>query len=764
MLLPGATARAAFPSTAPQRPADPSPAEAGDREALAQLDGAVLRTIFHNPDNDYRVLAIRPDGASGEDIIAVGTIPAVGNDEHVRLRGRWSTHPRHGRQFQIHAIEIRPPATLPGITRYLATGLAKGVGPKTADKLVSAFGEKIFDTLDADPTAIDSITGIPRKIRELIKSSWKEKREEASTLAMLHSAGIGQATIAKILKKYGKNTPAIVTADTYRLPREIPGVGFPTADKMALNLGIDPGDPRRAEAGVLHVLDQAVIQGHTALPLAIGASGAGELLSIAPDNVRQALDRLESTREIVSEQTNGRVLIYPRRTHARECGFAQRMRDRARHGKPSVSSQDAQQAAQAVKKAQLRLGITLETEQETAAIAAAANPTSVITGAPGTGKTTVLRVLLEALDIIEPGHDIECAAPTGKASKRIAEVTRHGASTIHRLLEFDPRTQSFTHNESNPLKIGTLVVDEASMIDLPLIDTLIKAITPSTRLVLIGDPDQLPPVAYGQPFQDIIAAGLFPTARLSRIHRQATNSAIVAACHDIKTGRMPRIPSPSSGMDLRFISADSGAQAADIIVSLCAKTLPKVGWPTTDIQVLSPMNKGHAGVRELNERLAPILNPLAAGAADRRAIRLRHGEARIGDRVQQLVNNYAKGVFNGDQGTLIAFKSFTDGQLGAVVEIDGCHVEYDPTELDELVRAYAITIHKSQGSEYPVVIIPLVSEAWIMMRRPLLYTALARAQALAILVGQWKCLARAVRNAEADIRHGALLQRLATKQ
>ena len=736
------------------------------------LSGSVERITFYNPENGYTVLRLRPEirgGIRGRHIpgldneglaTVVGNLPELSPGEALRLQGRWSTHPKHGLQFVAEVCEQTLPATVAGIQSYLGSGLIKGIGPRLAERIVGSFKEKTFDIIEQQPERLHEVPGIGSGRIEKISKAWEEQRQVKEIMVFLHGHGVSTNLAVKIYKTYGDAALATVQKNPYQLERDIYGVGFKTADRIAQALGLPAEHPSRIEAGIVFALNEMVNDGHVYSPQALLVERAVELLEVSKDLIPPALERLSEDKRIrpemlpPSRETDrpgaqkiteaqgayGAPVIYLPPYFIGEKGVAERLSALA-YAKKSPSTT----------KSSILIDKELSEEQKAAIRAALSQPVSVLTGGPGTGKTTCVKALI---DLLEAGHKrYALASPTGRAAKRLSEATNRPASTIHRLLEYSP-VDGFKHDEENPLEIDFLVVDEASMLDLLLAHHLLKALRPGTHLLLVGDVDQLPSVGAGDVLRDIIASGIAPVMRLGTIYRQAAGSGIISNAHLINQGKMPLFP--KEGGDFFLFPAEDAGAAADWVLDLLTERIPKkfgLAAPG-DIQVLSPVYRGPAGVTALNGRLQEALNPASPGKPERS---LFGSIYRLGDKVMQTQNNYEKEIYNGDIG-FIRSLDIIEHTLG--VDFDGQPVTYDWNDVDQLVLAYAISVHKAQGSEFPAVVMPVVLQHYLMLQRNLLYTAVTRARNLCVLTGSRRAVGTAVRNNKVAHRFTALRLRL----
>ena len=718
-------------------------------EPMDSLAGVVERITFFNPENGYSVIRLQP--ARGELVTVVGNLPEVTPGESLRLRGLWTSHTDYGRQFKAEQCEQVLPATVDGIRRYLGSGLIKGVGPRTAEKIVGQFGAETLTVIDADPQRLREVPDIGPKRYALIREAWEAQKHIKEVMVFLQGHGVSAGLAVKIYKHYGDDSLKIVREDPYRLARDIWGIGFKTADKIARALGLPPDAPTRLEAGVAHALGELADEGHVYAPQPVLLATAAELLGVTVEHIPPAIERLEKDgrvrRETLPEQPDPAVYLTP--FYQAEVNVAARLRGlldapRSRLADLAVANSDLLFDT-ADSNAQL-------SEQQRAAVQMAlTHKVCVLTGGPGTGKTTALRALVRLLEIKR--HPVALASPTGRAAKRLAEATGRPAQTLHRLLGFSPM-EGFTHNEHNRLPAHLVVVDEASMIDLILMNNLLKAIEPGSHLLLVGDVDQLPSVGAGNVLGDLVTCGRVPVARLTTIFRQAAQSHIITNAHRINQGQMPVFAKDSP--DFFLFAQDEAEAAADWVVDVVQNRIPqKFGLdPLAEVQVLAPMHRGAAGVGNLNLRLQAALNP----ASPRKAERLMGGRVfRVGDRVMQLRNNYQKETFNGDLGRLAEVDE--ENQTFTLL-FDGRPVIYEWAEADELTHAFAVSIHKAQGSEFPAVVVPILTQHYMMLQRNLLYTAITRAKKLCVLVGSRKAISMAVRQARAAQRWSGLAGRL----
>ncbi|MFB3852446.1 MAG: ATP-dependent RecD-like DNA helicase [Vicinamibacterales bacterium] len=695
------------------------------------LSGVVERVTFHNPENGFLVLRVQLRGRR-DLVTVVGHAPAVNPGEHVEALGRWVHDRVHGPQFQCSTIDCLPPTSEAGIEKYLRSGLIKGIGPFLARQLVVAFGTDVFDVIERMPERLQTVRGIGPVRAGRILASWAEQKAVRAIMVFLHDHGVGTSRAVRIFRTYGGDSIKLIREDPYRLARDIRGIGFQTADRVAESLGIEKTALIRARAGLSYVLARATDEGHCGLPVERLTDEAKRLLEIPETTISEALALETADGTLVADELDGRPCVFLAGLHASERAIASRL---ARLGglPASLPPIDALKAIEWVER---RRGMTLAPSQRDAIALALRSRVVVITGGPGVGKTTILESLLAI--VRAKGVRPALCAPTGRAAKRLAEVTGLEAKTIHRLLEADPRTGGFRRAENNPLECDLLVVDETSMVDVPLMHALLKALPPRAALVLVGDADQLPSVGPGCVLSDVIASGRVPVVRLTEVFRQASESRIIVNAHRINRGEMPDL-TPSRDSDFHFVQVAEPEAAAERTLEIVADRIPRrFGLdPVSEVQVLCPMNRGLSGARALNLELQKRLNPNGAPFVERFGWRFG-----TGDKVMQVENDYDKDVYNGDIGRI----ETVDPEGGTLTVIyDGRPVTYDLDDLDRLVPAYACTIHKAQGSEYPAVVVPVSTQHYPMLQRALIYTAVTRGRRLVVLVGQVKALATAVR-------------------
>ncbi|MBW2121173.1 MAG: ATP-dependent RecD-like DNA helicase [Deltaproteobacteria bacterium] len=708
------------------------------------LEGTVERIVYANPETGYAVVRLREKDKMRL-TTAVGNLGAVGPGEMVRLRGQWISDKRYGLQFRVESYLAMVPATLEGIERYLGSGMIKGIGPVFAHRLVEEFGADTLDVIENRPERISEVEGIGPLRAEQIIRAWEEQKRIRDVMIFLQSYGVSSTYSIKIFKQYGERTVSLVKENPYRLATDIYGIGFRKADQIAQNLGIDPNSPMRAEAGILHVLGQLVEEGHCFYPRGGLTQKAQEILGIDPGILDRALDSLAESGRIVID-TRPDQPVYLADLFVAETGVARVLAELASRPVPPPGISPGE----AVAKVESTGAIRLAPGQREALKKSLTCRVLVITGGPGTGKTTVVRSISRVYETL--GVKVMLGAPTGRAAKRLSEATGQEAKTIHRLLEYSPREGRFQRDQTHPLPPGLVIIDEASMIDILLMHHLAQALPREGRLILVGDVDQLPSVGPGSVLRDIIDSGRVEVVRLTEIFRQARKSLIVVNAHRVNKGDFPYLKA-SGQSDFYFLDREEPEDALETIKYLCSERIPRgFGFhPLRDIQVLSPMHRGLLGVSNLNRELQALLNP--GGEA------LQRGGVvfRLGDKVMQIRNNYDREVFNGDVGRIV---SLDRRNREMTVRFENRSVVYPFADLDEIVLAYATSVHKSQGSEYPAVVLPVLTQHFVMLQRNLLYTAITRARRLVVLVGTKKALSIAVKNDRIQRRYGLLRERL----
>ncbi len=728
-----------------------------------QLTGVLERIIFSNEENHYTIAEFRA-GDGADKVTITGILPGVQCGETLHLEGEWTRHSQHGLQFKIASFRSTLPSTVYGIRKYLGSGLVPGIGKVYANKIVDAFGTDTFRVLSEESARLRTVPGIGKKRAVAIKAAWDDQRAFRELYIFLQTYGVTTGQCVKLNQAYGASAQNVLTTEPYRVAREIDGIGFKTADRIAINLGFANDAPPRLDAGLIYALETLQEEGHTALREADLVAHAAELLDTAKERLETRVAALIDQRALsrhwpadTPDPLPGSGFIQLPvldRAEQKIAAVVQRL-DRVPSGLPPIKI-DA-----AVQWAQQKAEIQFAAKQADAIRTALSNKASILTGGPGTGKTTILRALVDILRAKKVR--LHLAAPTGRAAQRLAETTGGFASTIHRLLKFDPSKGHFTTNEDHPLATDFLVVDEASMLDTRLAAALLQAVPSAAHLLLVGDTDQLPSVGAGNVLQDLIATQRIAVTRLDVIHRQKGQSGIVTTAHAINDGvptlppTIPELDALQAWSDLNFIPAADQQDCVNKVLRLCRETLPRLHpWikPIQDIQVLAPMHRGTAGVGNLNTALQDALNP------GRQGIKFAAGEFRPGDKIIQLRNNYDKGLFNGDIGTIVS----TDGVNGTLTaRFDDAEHTFERGEFSDLALAYAISIHKSQGSEYPIVVIPLLKAHFMMLQRNLLYTAITRGKKKVYLVGEPAAYGMAVRNHEAKVRSTHLKQKIAAQ-
>jgi len=714
------------------------------------LTGLVERVTFHSEDTGFAVLRVKAKGHR-DLVTVVGNLPSVTAGEWINAQGRWVRDRDHGLQLKADFLKTSEPTSREGIEKYLGSGMVKGIGPVYAKKLVAKFGEEIFEIIERHSVRLQEVEGIGPGRRRKIKEAWAAQKVIREIMVFLHSNGVSTSRAVRIYKTYGDSAIETVRANPYALARDIHGIGFKTADQVAEKLGIPRDSVLRAGAGLAHLLAEAAGQGHCALPRERLLEGAAQLLGVDAGIVHEALERQIVNGEMAAEAVAGENLIFLPALKLAEEGIARSLHRLAAQpaAYPPIDLEKALEWCEA------KTGKSLAPSQRAALEKTLTSRVAVITGGPGVGKTTLVQSLL----LVLRAKKVKCllCAPTGRAAKRLSEASGMEAKTIHRLLEFQPGG-GFARGPGNPLDGDLLVVDETSMVDVPLFHRLLDAVSPRMHLVLVGDVDQLPSVGPGMVLSDLIESGCVPVVRLTEVFRQAAESRIITNAHRVNRGEMPEMPAAAEGggSDFYFIEREEPAAIQSALLRMARERIPaKLGVdPVRDIQVLTPMNRGSLGAREMNLLLQNALNPLRPGAP----VAEKFGwEFRIGDKVIQTRNNYDKEVFNGDIGVV---RAIDPEEKELAIDFEGREVIYDFGELDEVSLAYAITIHKSQGSEFPAVIIPVATQHYLLLQRNLVYTGLTRGRRMVVLVGQQKALGLAVRNDRTARRYSALLARL----
>lgn len=721
---------------------------------LTHLKGQIERITYTNEENGYSVVKLKVYGRT--DLVnAVGSMMAPTPGEILDLKGEWSSHPKFGEQFKITHYKTEVPATVYGIQKYLGSGLIKGIGPVMAKRIVKKFGESTLDLIETDANKLLTVAGIGKKRIGMIQAAWEEQKEIREVMLFLQTHGVSSGYATKIFKQYGDQSIAVVQENPYRLATDIFGIGFITADGIAEKLGFDKQCQVRAEAGILYILHQLADEGHVYFPYEPLVQKCREMLEIDRDlitramgaNVLAARNVLEDLNDDDGEFLENNKGVFLKKFHVSETGIAARLK-RLLKAPKAIRAIDAQKAVDWVQK---RLAIDLAENQAEAIKCAAQNKILVITGGPGTGKTTIINAIIKIFTPLK--IRIQLAAPTGRAAKRMSEATGHEARTLHRLLEYSMKKGGFQKDQKHPLPCELLIVDEASMIDTILMHHLLKAIPLQATFILVGDIHQLPSVGAGNVLKDIMASAAIPVVILDKIFRQARESRIIVNAHRINGGKMPLRQNPGEKSDFFFIEQEDPEQVLNTILDLTGKRVPDYfGFdPMNDIQVLTPMHRGVVGAGNLNLALQSRLNQNTQG------IERGNRTFRIGDKVMQIKNNYDKEVFNGDMGRIVRLEPET---REVIISFEDRELPYDFTDLDEIILAYAVSVHKSQGSEYPAVIIPILIQHYMLLQRNLIYTAVTRGKKLVILVGTRKALAIGIRNDKTLKRYTLLEKRL----
>src|SRR5215208_649350 len=723
-------------------------AQQQESRSVEALAGTVERVTFHNAESGFAVLKVQARGKR-DLITVVGHAPVIGAGEWVTASGAWVSDRTHGLQFKADVLKTTPPSGAEGIAKYLASGQMRGIGPAMAKRIVAAFGEDTFEVIEANPERLTEVPGVGPWRASKIVGGWAEQKAVREIMIFLHAHGVGTARAVRIFKTYGHEAIQVMTEDPYRLAREVRGIGFRTADAIAAKLGMEKTAPQRIRAGISFALQTATDEGHCGLPVEALTRLAENLLEVDAALIQSAIvDELVGG-EVVTDTIDGERCLFLKGLHLAERAIASRLMKRA-SGEPPWPKIDLDKALVWVEG---KTGKSLSPSQREAVGLVLTSKVAVMTGGPGVGKTSSLDTVLRILTA--KGVKVALAAPTGRAAKRMTEQTGLEAKTIHRLLEIDPKHGGFSRTEENPLDCDLLVVDETSMVDVPLMNALTKAIPPHAGLLLVGDVDQLPSVGPGQVLADIIASERLPVARLTEVFRQAAESRIVVNAHRINHGQMPEPGKKDEASDFYFVEIADPEEGVSKLIEMVRERIPRrFGLdPLKDIQVLCPMNRGVLGARNLNHELQRVLNPNPTGFVERFGWRFSSG-----DRVMETQNDYDREVFNGDLGTVTRI----DEEEGALaVSFEGREVSYPFGELDTLVPAFATTIHKSQGSEYPAVVIPITTQHYTMLARNLVYTAVTRGKRLVVLIGQKKALGIAVRGGQMKPRWTKLREWLA---
>jgi exodeoxyribonuclease V alpha subunit len=707
------------------------------------LSGNIERITYHNEDNGFCVLRVKVKGH--KDLVTVtGSSPTLSVGEYIKCSGIWFNDRNYGKQFKADFLKALPPDTLEGIEKYLGSGLIKGIGTHFAKKLISAFGDKVFDVIEKKPELLSTLDGIGKVRAKSICNNWKDQKIVREIMIFLQSHGVGTTRATRIFKTYGEDAIAIVSKNPYQLAKDIRGIGFISADAIAGNLGIAKDSLIRARAGLSHILLEATSNGHCALPQQTLIQNTQKLLGIDINLIELAIEKEIELKSIICDLIEDKSCIFLASYHFYERQIAKLLL--------SIKNSDVpwgdNDALKLIPQIEQELSIQLADNQKEAVSKTLSNKLMVITGGPGTGKTTLVQTLIKILEL--KALNVKLCAPTGRAAKRLSETTGLEATTIHRLLEIDPTQGGFKYSEDNRLSCDYLIVDESSMIDVTLFFALIKALPENAGLLLVGDVDQLPSVGAGQVLKDIISSNMITTVRLNQIFRQSSTSDIITNAHNVNKGTLPNLSTHKENSDFYFIEAETGDDIINKIITMTCQRIPKKFNldPVNDIQLLCPMQRGGSGARLLNSELQKTLNPnYQEGIA-------KFGQVfALGDKVMQMENNSDKDTYNGDIGIISAIDK---DEQEITIDFYGNKVPYDYADLDQITLSYATTIHKSQGSEYPAIIIPITMQSYMMLRRNLIYTAITRGKKLVIVIGEKKAFAMAVRDSKSSNRYSKL--------
>ena len=732
-----------------QRPLFSAKAQPAAPDSAVTVEGEVARVTYENDDTGFRVLRVTVEGKSQPEPW-VGVFRAAPPGTRVRATGRYERDPKHGEQLKVETLLTIAPSTMEGLERYLGSGMVPGIGPAYAKRIVEAFGMEALEVLDRSPERLTEVPGLGPKRADAVAKAWERQRAVGAIMIFLQQHGVSPALAARIYKRFGAHAIEVVSRAPYRLALDVWGVGFKTADRIARSIGVGADAPERAQAGVLQTLHDVSSRGHVFTTRGELAELATAMLERDGSSVDEAIDALHvSGRVRVDRGDDGEEAVYPLELFDAEVRLARRLRTMLEREAPGRALLEGA-IGPAIGGFEQKTEVTLAPAQREAVEQAARHKVLVVTGGPGVGKTTIVRAMLALFD--RARLNVRLAAPTGRAAKRMSEATGRDALTLHRLLEFDPKQRSFARKHGRSIEAGAIIVDEASMLDLALADALLQATGDHARLVLVGDVDQLPSVGPGAVLRDVIASGVIPTVRLSQIFRQAEGSLIVKNAHRIHDGEQPEGSTSPDG-EFFFIERKKPEDAAELILELVTKRIPaRFGLdPRAQVQVLTPMHKGDAGAIVLNERLQRALNPV--GPSVTRGQRT----LRLGDKVMQLKNDYDREVYNGDIGFI---SSIDEAERTLKVRFDEREVVYEESDLDELTLAYATTIHKSQGSEYPAVVVPILTSHYVMLSRNLIYTAVTRGKRLVVLVADPRALSLALAETRREDRRTRLAERL----
>ena len=723
---------------------------------LVDLQGQIERITYTNDENGFTIAKVKVYGQ--RDLVAiVGNLMSPMPGEIIKMKGEWTNHPKYGEQFKVIHYKTTVPASVYGIQKYLGSGLIKGIGPVMSKRIINKFGKDALDIIETDIEKLTEVEGIGKKRIGMIEKAWIDQKEIREVMIFLQSHGVSSGYATKIFKQYGKLSIQVVKQNPYRLATDIFGIGFITADQIAEKLGFSKDSEVRAEAGILYVLNQLADDGHVYYPYELLIEKCREILRVDREVVIKAFGTIVAEKRIVIEDLNDNIndfrennkAVYLAKFHISEISVAARLKTLIKSPR-SIREIDEDKALEWVQK---ELSIKLAEKQVEAVKCAAKHKSMVITGGPGTGKTTIINAIIKIFEKLR--IKIMLAAPTGRAAKRMSETTGHEAKTIHRMLEYSIKKGEFQKNDKYPLDCDLIIIDEASMIDTILMHHLLKAIPHEAIFILVGDVNQLPSVGAGNILKDIISSGSVPVVELKEIFRQAKESLIIVNAHKINNGILPSLkPSGQKLDDFYFIEREDPEEALSIILELTKKRIPgRFGFdPIDDIQVLTPMHKGTVGAGNLNIQLQKALNPVKDEGVTRG-----NRNFMINDKVMQIKNNYDKEVYNGDIGRIIRINSESQE---VVISFDGSDIGYDFTDLDEIVLAYAVSVHKSQGSEYPAIVMPILTQHYILLQRNLIYTGVTRGKKLVMIVGTKKALAIGVKNDKTQKRYTYLRYRL----
>ena len=720
---------------------------------METLNGILERIVFENTETGYTIARLSSREYPGELITVVGNVASINAGESLLLKGWWGNNPKYGRQFQIDSYETVLPATIVGLRKYLGSGLIKGIGPVMASRIVTQFGMDAMDVIEKSPEKLKSVPGIGKKRIDMIVRAWEEQCEIKNVMLFLQSHNVSTAHAAKIYKTYENQAIPIVRENPYRLADDIYGIGFKTADTVAQKLGVDPESPNRVKAGIKYVLSENADDGHVFLHKDELILACQDILNLSTGAIERAITELTDKKEVIAEKTKpldstqSQERIYLAPFYYAEIGVANRLLRLLSRDLPQPNLESINCSIDRIEKS---MGMSLAENQREAIRTVLTSAVTILTGGPGTGKTTTTIGMLQLFEAV--GMQVMLTAPTGRAAKRLSETTGREAKTIHRLLEFSPQVNGFKRDSNNPLETDVVIIDEMSMVDLVLMNSLLKAVPLRATLIMIGDMDQLPSVGAGNVLKDFITSGQITTVRLTKVFRQAQQSMIVMNAHRVNRGDFPHVTGQPD-RNFFFIEEEDPETAVEVICDLVHRRLPQHYdlHPLDDIQVLCPMRRGVIGSENFNKRLQEKLNGNPEEV-------IRGGRSfRVGDKVMQVRNNYDYEVFNGDIGRITDVDAI---EKLVTIKFPEKKVAYDISDLNELVLAYGITVHKSQGSEYPAVVVPLMTQHYMMLQRNLLYTAITRAKELVLVVGTKKALNIAIRNNKVTERNTYLAERL----